>query len=128
MPNLSVEEIFELANEAGCEAVAKTKVIPMIVGHAKSIFSNEIDYSRPVEVVNDGVCGFAWVNIKPANSKFAKFLVERRLARKDSYYGGVSMSISNYNQSMTKKEAYAYAFASVLAANGIRAYATSRMD
>ena len=128
MSKLSCEDIFAAADEAGRLAVSRTKVVPMVVGHAKSIFSNEIDYSRPVEVVEDGVCGFAWVNIKPANSKFAKFLVERKLARKDSYYGGICMSVSDYNQSMTKKEAYAYAFARVLSDNGIRASATSRMD
>ena len=77
--------------------------------------------------MNDGVCGFASVNVKPANCKFAKFLVANGLGRK-SFNGGVSMSVRDFNQSLTKKEAYAYAFASVLAEHGIKAYVESRMD
>lgn len=120
--------IYAKADAAGREAVEKLRVVPMVVGHAKGIFSNEIDYSKETYFVEDGVCGFAWVNVKPANSKFAKFLKLNLRARNDSYLGGVSLSISQYNQSLQKKEAYAYAFAKVLNEAGIRAYANSRMD
>lgn len=84
---------------------------------------------KPIEVVNDGVCGFAWVNIKPGNSGFAKFLKNNGYARKDDYYGGVTVWVSGYNQSMQKKQAYASAFArSLMDAGFDRVYSMSRMD
>jgi len=85
-------------------------------------------YIQGYAPVMDGACGFAWVNVKPANSAVAKRLVARGMARKDGYYGGVTVWISDYNQSMTRKEAHARAFAATLAAAGIRAYSASRMD
>lgn len=79
-------------------------------------------------VVSDGVCGFAWVNIKPAYSPVAKELVRIGLASKDSYNGGVTVWIHEYNQSMARKEAHARAFAEILSRAGVRAHAGSRMD
>lgn len=78
--------------------------------------------------VMEGACGFAWVNVKPAYSPVAKALVAMGMARKDGYYGGVTVWIAEYNQSMARKEAHARAFAKVLAEAGVRAYAASRMD
>ncbi len=120
--------LFSEADKAGKAAVAATKVTPMIVGEAKGLLSNEIDYSKKTYFVEDGVCGFASVNVKPGNSKFAKFLKEMGMARRDSYNGGVSMSVHEYNQSLQKKEAYAYAFAKVLREAGVNARVESRMD
>ena len=123
---MHIESLYIQAHDAGNNAVTQTTVTPMIVTQA----ANPLDDSSAVVnawVVNDGVCGFASVIIKPANSKFAKFLVANQLARKH-YAGGVSMSIFDFNQSLTKKEAYAYAFAKVLNDNGITAYVDSRMD
>ena len=123
---MHIESLYIQAHDAGNNAVTQTTVTPMIVTQA----ANPLDDSSAVVkawVVNDGVCGFASVIIKPANSKFAKFLVANQLGRKH-YAGGVSMSIRDFNQSLTKKEAYAYAFAKVLNDNGINAYVDSRMD
>jgi hypothetical protein len=123
---MQIESLYIQAHNAGNNAVTQTTVTPMIVTQAANPLD---DSSETVKqwVVNDGVCGFASVIIKPANSKFAKFLVANRLARKH-YAGGVSMSVRDFNQSLTKKEAYAYAFAKVLNDNGITAYVDSRMD
>ena len=123
---MQIESIYIQAHDAGNNAVTQTTVTPMIVTQA----ANPLDDSSETInqwVVNDGVCGFASVVIKPANSKFAKFLVANGLARKH-YAGGVSMSIRDFNQSLTKKEAYAEGFAKVLRDNGINAWAESRMD
>jgi len=120
--------LYAQADAAGRSAVEKTKVVPMIVGQETSLFSGKIDYTKETYYVADGVCGFAWVNVKPGNSKFANWLKKNKLARTDSYYGGVSMSVRDYNQSLQKKEAYAHAFAAVLRDAGISAYTTSRMD
>lgn len=121
------QQIFEEAQTAGREAVAQLQVIPMAVQQAEGLF-DQFDPSKPYEVVADGACGFAWVNVRPGTSKFAKWLKESGNARADSYYGGVTIWISSYNQSVQKKEAHAEAMAKVLRDNGIKAYAASRLD
>ena len=129
------KEILAAADVAGREAVSKMTVIPMVVGQAKSLFSNEIDYSQPTEFVEDGVCGFAWINVYPefkGNTKLGKEerkVLERLDFSKDwennkRYY----LWVRDFNQSMQKKEVYARAYAKVLSANGITASAVSRID
>jgi hypothetical protein len=49
------------------------------------------------------------------------------LGRKN-YGGGYALSVQDFNQSLTRKEAYAHAFAKVLNDHGITAYTDSRMD
>ena len=121
--------LFSKAHAAAHKAASAVIPAPMIVGTAKSLVSNEIDYTKPVEVVSEGPCGFAWINIKPGNSGFAKWLKKNRFARKDEYYGGVTIWVSAYNQSMIRKETYAETFAEyVRTAGNINAYANSRMD
>lgn len=123
---LDCQGIYDKAHAAGMEAVNKLNVVPMtVVGHA-----NPLDDNSPVTeryFVADGVCGFANVVVKPANSAFAKFLVSKKLASKH-YAGGVSMYVHFFNQSYQKKQAYAQAFAKVLKDSGIKAYAESRLD
>lgn len=119
--------ILNEAQEAGRKAALALTPIPMVVGEAKSILSDEIDYTKPTYYVADGVCGFAWVNITPGTSAFARWLKKEGLAHK-SYDGGVNIWISDYNQSMQKKEAHAQAMAQVFKANGINAIGMSRLD
>jgi hypothetical protein len=122
-----IEELFKFADSVGKNAVAAMNVTPMVVQK----HSDCMDDGSPVVqswVVDDGVCGFAWINIKPATSKFAKWMVFKGLARIDEYAGGVTYWIKDYNQSMQKKETYAHAFANALAGAGIKCYADSRMD
>ena len=83
---------------------------------------------RLIEVVEDGVCGFAWVNIRPARGPLVKWLKANNIGRTDSYAGGYTIWCGGYNQSMTRKAAWAYGVADVLTANGVTAYAHSRMD
>lgn len=77
--------------------------------------------------VPDGVCGFAWIVVKPGNSAFARWLKKRKLAD-THYYGGVSIWVTDYSQSMQLKETYAAAFAAVIQQAGITCYSESRMD
>ena len=100
----------------------------MVVGTPTTPLGDDIDYSKDTYYVSDGVCGFAWVNIKPARGKFVKFLKDNNIGRKDSYYGGYTIWVSGFGQSLARKESYARAFADVLTTNGIKAYAMSRMD
>ena len=120
------QTIYSQAHHKGNVAVETTTVIPMVVQQRANPLNDDSELIREY-FVSDGVCGFASVNVKPANCKFAKFLVANGLGRK-AYNGGVSMSVRDFNQSLTKKEAYAYAFASVLNEHGIKAFVESRMD
>lgn len=126
--------ICEEADAAGIEAVKNATIVPMIVGQETALFSGKLDYSKPTYHVEDGVCGFAWVNVYPANKGNTKLGKEERRVleahgfRKDVYGKAYMLWISAFDQSMQKKEAYAAAFAKVLRAHGISAYSQSRMD
>jgi hypothetical protein len=74
-------------------------------------------------------CGFAWVNIKPGTSPFAKWLKASGFAR-SSYYKGVDVwnPGGSGSQSMDRKEVGAAAFAAVLQNYGVSAYMMSRAD
>lgn len=74
-------------------------------------------------------CGFAWVTIKPATSKFARALKASGVARA-AYGGGLSVwnPGGSQTQSMDVKEAGAWAYVNVLNANGIPASMGSRAD
>jgi hypothetical protein len=123
---MQLQDIYQQAHYQGNVAVEMANVTPMIVQQRENPLDDGSKLVRQY-FVSDGVCGFASVTVKPANSKFAKYLVENGLGRK-GYGGGVCMSIRDFNQSLQKKEAYAYAFASVLNEHGIKAYVESRID
>ena len=115
--NAEFELLYSKAYQAGTLAALKHVPTPMnVIGGGNSYY------------VPDGMCGFAWVNVKPGNSKFARWLKEKGIARKDSYYGGVSIWIHEYNQSYEKKQSHAIAMARVLEENGIKANYGSRLD
>jgi len=121
------KDLFEKAHEAGTAAAFLTQPVPMVVEEHRSM----LDDASPVVkqwYVPGGVCGFAWVSIKPANGPAAHYAVKNCGARPDSYYGGVSIWVSDFGQSMQIKEAYAQAYARVLADGGVKAYPMSRID
>jgi hypothetical protein len=126
--------ICEKADAVGKSAVEKLQVVPMIVGQETSLFSNQIDYTKPTYYVEDGVCGFAWVDIYPVHKGNTRLGKEERKVleaagfRKNDYTKTYQRWISAYNQSMQKKETYAAAFAKVLRENGMKAYSGSRLD
>tara|TARA_Y100001972_G_scaffold14242_1_gene15009 strand:- start:825 stop:1145 length:321 start_codon:yes stop_codon:yes gene_type:complete len=75
-------------------------------------------------------CGFAWVNIAPGTSKFARDLKKAGVVNGRSYYGGVDVWNPGGipTQSMDIKEACADTYVKVLGTYGIRATAMSRAD
>ena len=93
--------------------------------------SNPLDDASPPRQtwhVPEGVCGFAWVNVSPGNSSFARWLSKNGLAGK-SYYGGVDIWISAFGQSYERKMAAAEAMAEELRSSlNIKAYASGRLD
>ena len=125
----SFEGLIMAAEAAGDAAAQACRPRPIIIGSPKDgIFGNEIDYSKTTYYESDGLCGFAWINIKPGTSAFARHLRASGRARADYYYGGVTVWVSGYNQSVERKEAYARAYAKVLSDAGITATSDSRLD
>ena len=120
--------VYSEAHALGIKAGNGCSPTPMVVGTPTTPLGNDIDYSKDTHYVSDGVCGFAWINIKPARGKFVKYLKDNDIGRKDSYYGGYTIWVSGFGQSLARKESYARAFANHLNKNGITAYSMSRID
>jgi len=115
--------IVERAHLAGMHAGNGTTPVPCrVVGQAEGLIQWQ-EY-----ILTDGACGFAWVNVKPGGSSFARWLIANGKARRDSYLGGVTVWVPYFGQSLARKEAYAVAYAQVLQGAGIDARADSRLD
>ena len=121
------QELFDKAHKNGMTAGNNCTPRPMIVGSPTSPFGNDIDKTKKVYKVEGGVCGFAWVHFA-GNMPFGRWAKKKGLASKD-YPNGLCVWVREFGQSMTRKEAYADAFAKILRDEGnITAYARSRMD
>lgn len=121
------DALISAAHEAGYAAGSAETPTPIGLSQA-DVLGNPIE-GATTYVLDEGVCGFAWINIKPGNSKLANYLKKKNIARRDSYYGGVSIWVSYFNQSYDRKIAYARAFAHVLKEAGYeRVYASGRLD
>lgn len=119
--NLNLE-IFRAASIAGRAAGNDHKPTPM------GVYQSDLQGNRigPTEIVEGGVCGFAWVKIA-GNTSFGRWAKKYGYAR-SAYGSGLQIWISDYGQSMERKEAHARAMAKVLNENGVKAYAESRID
>src|SRR5437763_1741627 len=71
--------------------------------------------------------GFAWVVVRPGNGHFARWARKYGKGRA-GYGGGLHIWVREFNQSITRKEAYAIAFAEILREAGVRAFSDSRLD
>ena len=111
------QDIVEKAYEAGIAAGYRARPIPMYV----------ISQGIPIDRIDDGACGFAWINVRPANSSFAIWAKKQGLMR-PMYGGGVTYWVSVFGQSVDRKAAFAGAYAKVLRENGIEATAGDRLD
>lgn len=108
--------MVEVAELAGNDAANRATPTPMLVYEA-GLDDRPIPDARAWHVP-EGVCGFAWVNVKPGNSRIARALKEHGAqpfnARTDSYYGGVSVWVGVGGQSHARKVAAANAYATVI--------------
>lgn len=120
---------WDAAVAAGNAAAAAKVPVPMVVVQHANPLNDASPVVKVYEPVMDGVCGFAWVKIRPANKPFANWLKKQGLA-KPAYGGGLQYWVSAFNQSMEKKEAFAYAMADSLgkAFPDMKFYGQSRMD
>jgi len=103
------KRLVESAHEAGLQAGKSVECKNMIVADGGK-----------VHIVPDGPCGFAYIHIKSANSNVAKAMIEILGAMKSDSYGGLLLSVDEFDQSVTRKNAYARAFAKVLAESGMK--------
>ena len=110
------QEIIDKAYKAGIEAGKNARPIPMYV----------IDQGIPIDRIDDGACGFAWIAF-PGNTSFGKWTKKQGLAR-SHYPSGLCIWVSEFGQSVDRKDAFAGAYAKVLKDNGIDAYSGSRLD
>lgn len=122
------QSLWARANQAGLEA--GRKVVPETMYAIESnLLTGQPKPGARIYAVPEGPCGFAWVQLKPGTSAFAKWLKANRLAHADSYHGGVSIDAPmEFGQSITRKEAWAGAVARVFNEVGLRAYPMSRLD
>lgn len=120
--------IYKEADAAGSAAAEAAVPTPMIVGTPTTPLGNDIDFKKQTYFVSEGACGFAWVKIFPARGAFVTYLKKAGIGSTNSYEGGYDIWVSGYGQSVTRKEAYAQAFAAVLKSYGINAYGQSRLD
>lgn len=124
--NSDFQAIYEEARQAGMNAGNSKIPVPMVVCEHVDPLNDNSPIARQYAPVMGGVCGFAWIKF-PGNTAFGLWAKKKGYARK-SYPTGLSIWVSEFGQSMEKKEAFAYAFAEVLRKHGIKAYAGSRMD
>lgn len=124
--NNSWPELHSKADAAGRVAATQHSPQPMIVQQ----HANMLDDNSPVVkeyFVSDGVCGFAWINIRPGNCSYALW-AKKNLGARKGYYGGMELWVRDFGQSYERKHAYATAYANVLKEYGIKAYAGGRLD
>lgn len=125
------EQMHLWCDKAGKKAADEHTPQAMVVQQHKHVLDDNSPVVKEWHVAG-GVCGFAWVNIKPGTCSFAKWLVKNGKGRSDSYYGGVTVWVGDYGQSMTTKQAYCGAYAKMY--NALRpnmksnAMPYSRMD
>lgn len=110
--------LFSSALAAGMIAGRNATPTPMVVSDG---FTN-----RPIAIVDDGPCGFAWVAFA-GNTAFGRWAKRTGNAR-SHYPRGLSYWVSQFGQSITRKEAFAHAMAATLRAGGIECHSGSRMD
>jgi hypothetical protein len=120
-----MEQLLSKATRAGLLAGEAVRPKPMVVYEADVLTGEKIGKEWLVE---EGVCGFAWVQVFPGGSRFANFLKRKGVATSDSYEGGVKIWVGVFGQSYERKRAYASAMAEVFRQAGIRAYSGSRLD
>ena len=117
-------ELWERACREACEAWRNAVPQAMVVSN---------DRTGERWHVSEGVCGFASLVIKPANSSFAYWL-KNNVRTSKHYQGGLSVWSSVIvpedatSQSYDRKVAAMRAAARVLSEAGIRAYSSARLD
>ena len=123
------EKLVKDAHRAGMEALAAAKPRPMIVGSPTTPLGNDIDPTKPTYYVSEGVCGFAWITVRPATSSFGRWALANGWSK--AYNGGAQLFVHEGGQSYERKCAYAAAYADTLSKglpDNVRVTTDSRLD
>jgi hypothetical protein len=121
-------EVYAQADRCGQAAVEDIVPTPMVVVERANPLDDSSPIVRQYAPIESGVCGFAWVTVRPANSSFALW-AKKEHGWSRSYHGGLQLWVRGYGQSMERKEAYARAFAAHIRSElGLECHASSRMD
>ena len=132
---MNFQRLYDLASDAGYEAGFNHTPEPVSWTQG-DVFGKPVEGAK-VWNCSEGLCGFAWIalyNKVPAGMKrkvktpFAHWLIANGHARWDSYGKYTHISVSEFNQSVDRKYAYAQAFVRVLENHGIEAFAKERLD
>lgn len=119
-------EAIEAGNAAGNSLVP----IPMVVEQHEHNFDDASEITKEWYVA-DGICGFAWIDIVPANHPFANFVKkyhDKELSITKGTHRGISIHVHEFGQSYQRKTSYAAAFAAVLRLYDIPANAGGMVD
>lgn len=125
---IQAKRLFDQALAEGVRAGNAAEPVPMVVGTPTTFLGNDIDYDKKTYYVADGVCGFAWVVIRPGNSSLARHAIKLGIGHSNRYSGGVEISVREHGQSLDRKSQHATAYAAILKAANVNAYAQSRID
>lgn len=130
MSKVDFEKVWAEACDAFAVAYEGEKPPKFVVGEEKVMFGNEIDYAKPVYVM-EGLCGFAWVNVGDGRSAWAKWL-KKNHGGYNEYYGGVAVWSRQFgrdnSQSVDRKVAGCQAAVDVFKKYGLPGYVCSRLD
>ena len=123
-------EILRQAHDAGMEAGEECQPTPVV------FYPSGTDPRVTGERIDEGLCGFAWVSLRPATSSFARWSRVNKesiggtigLGVHKGYPTGLDFWVRHFDQSHARKTAYARAFAKVLRDHGFNAYPGDRLD
>ena len=129
----SAYDILVEASEAAEAAVKACRPTPIIVGSPSTPLGNDVDPTQQTWFVEGGVCGFAWVVIRPARGTIVAELKKRKIGGAH-YGGGYSFSSWQLAPSIRQDQSYERAVAAargaveVLKKYGVNAYVDARID
>lgn len=128
--SIDFESLYNSAHEAGMQAGRGVRPTPMQVVERLNPLDDSSPIVRDYGVYSEGACGFASVIIRPGNCAFANWLKKNKGCRR-AYRGGVQIWVSEFNQSIDRKEAYAGEFARVISEAKLpntQVFVDSRLD
>lgn len=131
LDSIFVSQIWEeVEAEVAVAAKEAEKNLPEFEVFDSDIYGNR---TSGKSYVLRGLCGFAWVRIRPARGKMVTWLKKNNIGSTDHYRGGYTLWVgSDINvgstQSVDVKYAAAKAACAVFSKYGIRAYPESRLD
>jgi hypothetical protein len=129
----SAYDILVEASESAEQAVKACRPTPIIVGSPSTPLGNDVDPTQQTWFVEGGVCGFAWVVIRPARGTIVAELKKRKIGGAH-YGGGYSFSSWQLAPSIRQDQSYERAVAAargaveVLKKYGVNAYVDARID